>query len=353
MKVFVTIQHPAHVHFFRNAIAELESDGHDVHVFAREKEMAVELLRRYDISHEVLAGTASGLSQLARVQATYEARLLRRAVQLGPDVITAIGGVAAAHVAKVTGARSAIFYDTEHAKLIQNLAFPFADAVYTPDCYTRNVGSKQVRYPGYHELAYLHPDRFTPDPTVVEDLGLDPEETFTVLRLVEWGASHDVGQGGFDDVRDVVERLEDAGSEVLITSERTLPSSLESRRATVPPHRMHDLLAFADLFVGEGATMAAESAVLGTPAIYVNTLTMGYTDELDERYELLFNYQQEDRHARALEQAVSILEGDADWQERRQRLLDDKVDTTDVILRAITGRSRNARGQTAQTGAEV
>ncbi|WP_423746405.1 DUF354 domain-containing protein (plasmid) [Haladaptatus sp. SPP-AMP-3] len=353
MKVFVTIQHPAHVHFFRNAIAELEADDHDVHVFAREKEMAVELLRRYDISHEVLAGTASGLSQLARVQATYEARLLRRAVQLKPDVITAIGGVAAAHVAKVTGARSAIFYDTEHAKLIQNLAFPFADAVYTPDCYTRNVGSKQVRYPGYHELAYLHPDRFTPDPTVVEDLGLDPEETFTVLRLVEWGASHDVGQGGFDDVRDVVERLEDAGSEVLITSERTLPSSLESRRATVPPHRMHDLLAFADLFVGEGATMAAESAVLGTPAIYVNTLTMGYTDELDERYELLFNYQQEDRHARALEQAVSILEGDADWQERRQRLLDDKVDTTDVILRAITGRSRNARGRTAQTGAEV
>ncbi|WP_231189777.1 DUF354 domain-containing protein [Haladaptatus sp. DYF46] len=353
MRVFVTVQHPAHVHFFRNAIAELEGDGHDVHVFAREKEMAVELLRRYDISHEVLAGTASGLSELARVQATYEARLLRRAFQLKPDVITAIGGVAAAHVAKVTGAQSAIFYDTEHAKLIQNLAFPFANAVYTPDCYTRNVGSKQVRYPGYHELAYLHPDRFTPDPAVVEDLGLDPEETFTVLRLVEWGASHDVGQGGFDDVRDVVERLEDAGSEVLITSERSLPSSLESRRATVPPHRMHDLLAFADLFVGEGATMAAESAVLGTPAIYVNTLTMGYTDELDERYELLFNYQRGDRHARALEKAVSILEGDTDWQERRERLLDDKVDTTDIIVRAITGRSRNARGRTKRPDAEV
>jgi uncharacterized protein len=353
MRVFVTIQHPAHVHFFRNAIAELEAEGHDVQVFAREKEMAVELLRRYDISHEVLAGTASGLSELARVQAIYEARLLRRAIQLKPDVIMAIGGVAAAHVAKVTSAKSAIFYDTEHAKLIQNLAFPFADAIYTPDCYTQNAGSKQIRYPGYHELAYLHPDRFTPDPVVVEDLGLDPEETFTVLRLVEWGASHDVGQGGFDDVRDVVKRLEDAGSEVLITSERSLPSSLEARRATVPPHRMHDLLAFADLFVGEGATMAAESAVLGTPAIYVNTLTMGYTDELDERYKLLFNYQKEDRHARALEKAVSILEGDTDWQERREQLLDDKVDTTDVILRAIMSHSQNAHGRTERPGAEV
>ncbi|WP_458210691.1 DUF354 domain-containing protein [Haladaptatus sp. NG-SE-30] len=353
MRVFVTIQHPAHVHFFRNAIAELESEGHDVHVFAREKEMAVELLQRYDISHEVLAGTASGLSQLARVQATYEARLLRRAVQLKPDVITAIGGVAAAHVAKLGGARSVVFYDTEHAKLIQNLAFPFADAVYTPDCYTGSVGPKQVRYDGYHELAYLHPDRFTPDPTVVTDLGLNPDDTFVVLRLVEWGASHDIGQSGFDDVRDVVTRLEAAGADVLITSERSLPSELESRRATVEPHRMHDLLAYADLFVGEGATMAAESAVLGTPAIYVNTLTMGYTDELDERYELLFNYQGDDRHARALEKAVEILEGDDDWQERRERLLADKVDTTDVILRAVTGRTHRTRDRSHRSGAEV
>jgi predicted glycosyltransferase len=116
---------------------------------------------------------------------------------------------------------------------------------------------------------------------------------------------------------------------------------------------MHDLLAFADLFVGEGATMAAESAVLGTPAIYVNTLTMGYTDELDERYELLFNYQQEDRHERALEKAVSILEEDTDWQRRRERLLDDKIDTTDVVLHALTGQHRDARGRTTRSGAEV
>ncbi|GAA5050425.1 DUF354 domain-containing protein [Haladaptatus pallidirubidus] len=307
--------------------------------------MAVELLQRYDIDHEVLAGTASGLSQLAWVQTTYEARLLRRAVQLKPDVITAIGGVAAAHVATVVGARSIVFYDTEHANLIQNLAYPFADVIYTPDCYNQSIGPKQVRYPGYHELAYLHPDRFTPDPTVISDFGLDPDDTFVVLRLVKWGASHDVGQSGFNAVEDVIDRLENAGAEVLITSERPLPAELESYRTTVEPHRMHDLLAFADLFIGEGATMAAESAVLGTPAIYVNTLTMGYTDELDERYGLLFNYQGDDRHALALDKAVSILENDENWEEYRERLLADKVDTTSVILRAITGRSSQSNTQ--------
>ena len=99
--------------------------------------------------------------------------------------------------------------------------------------------------------------------------------------------------------------------------------------------------------------MAAESAVLGTPAIYVNTLTMGYTNELDERYGLLFNYQDDDRHSLSLDKAVSILEGDEDWDEHRARLLDDKVDTTDVILRAVTGRSRHTDGQTHTSGAEV
>jgi len=77
------------------------------------------------------------------------------------------------------------------------------------------------------------------------------------MRLSSWDSSHDVGQGGFDDPVDVVERLEDAGATVLLTSEVDLPAELESHRYALAPDRMHDLLAYADCFVGEGATMAA------------------------------------------------------------------------------------------------
>ena len=49
------------------------------------------------------------------------------------------------------------------------------------------------------------------------------------------------------------------------------------------------MLAFAGLYVGEGATMASEAAVLGTPAVYVNTLTMGYVQD-EERYGLLHHF---------------------------------------------------------------
>ncbi|MFC4439722.1 MULTISPECIES: DUF354 domain-containing protein [Natrialbaceae] len=337
MRAIVTIQHPGHVHFFKHAIAELESSGHDVHVFARENEVVTDLLEFYGIDHEILAGESSSLLSLAAVQATYETRLLARARRIDPDVITAIGGVAAAHVAKLVGAKSVVFYDTEHATIIKRLAYPFADVICTPECYDGDIGSKKVEYAGYHELAYLHPDRFEPDPAILEEAGLEPDDTFVVMRLSSWDSSHDVGQGGFDDPIEAVERLEDAGAEVLITSEVPLPPELESNRLTTSPDRMHDLLAYADCFVGEGATMASEAAVLGTPAVYVNSLELGYTTELEENYGLVFNFNGTNRHARSLERAVSIVEeaDDEKWNRRRERLLADRVDVTDVIVREV------------------
>jgi predicted glycosyltransferase len=371
--VIVTIQHPADVHFFKHAIKELNAGGHEVYVFAREKEVAIDLLDAYGIAHEVLAGAvrAGSLISLGSVQLAYEGRLLRRAYRLQPDVIAAVGGVAAAHVAALVGARSVVFYDTEHATLQNALAYPLADTVCTPACYREDLGSKQVRYPGYHELAYLHPDRFTPaeGANLPTELGLDGAGTngegLVVLRVVDWGAAHDVGQSGFADISHAVSRLERTGATVVISAEGDLPATLEGKCVSVPPHRMHDLLSHADLYIGEGATMAAESAVLGTPAVYVNTLTMGYTDELDETYGLLFNCCGRNRHERALGRAESVLAGGdtsaSDWWARREHLLTETVDTTNVIIRELlrtsplsttTTRPRERRRSALRTASE-
>ncbi|SDJ88509.1 DUF354 domain-containing protein [Natronorubrum texcoconense] len=346
MRVVITIQHPGHVHFFRNPIEELEARGHEVHVFARESDVAIALLEAYDIDHEVLAGESDSLFSLATVQATYETRLLARARRIDPDVVTAIGGVAAAHVASVLRTKSVVFYDTEHATLITKLAYPFADAICTPACYRDDVGSSQVRYPGYHELAYLHPNRFDPDPAVLESVGLGSDDSFAVVRLSSWEASHDVGHGGFDDPREAIDRLEDAGLEVLLTAEGEPPVDLESYQFSTRPERLHDLLAYADIVVSEGATTATEAAVLGTPAVYVNPLSLGYTAELEAEYGLLFGCNGDDRHARALETIDDVLEAPAEtWAERRERLLEERIDVTAFVVEQIElhARTRGAK----------
>jgi hypothetical protein len=332
MDVVVSVQHPAHVHFYKHAIERLQRRGHEVHVYALDKDVTLELLAANDLDYTVL-GSRRPDDSVPVSQLAYELRLWRAARRHDPDVVTAIGGVAASHVATLLGTESVIFTDTEHATLSNRLAFPFADTICTPACYRESIGEKQVVYPGYHELAYLHPDQFTPSPDVLDHVGVDPDEQFVVLRLIRWNAMHNAGGEGFEQLERVVERLESTGAAVLITSETTLPDSLEGHRATVPADRMHDLLAYADLFVGESGTMTAESAVLGTPAIYAHENDTGLTEELAE-YGLVFPFHGANRHANALDRATSILDGEVgdDWEARRERLLADRHDPTDVVV---------------------
>lgn len=336
--MIVTIQHPAHVHLFRHAIAELERDGHEVHVLAREKGIALRLLDHYDVDHTVLARPAASLRELAVRQAQYEVGMLRHARRIDPDVMVGVGEPGVAHVSSLLGCTGIVFTDTEHATLQNALTFPFADVVCTPSCYRDDVGAKQIRYPGYHELAYLHPNRFAPRPDVFDDIWLSRDDSFVILRMSAWRAAHDIGDSGIEEVTDVIRRLEDAGAEVVVTSEPDLPPALDRHAADVPIHRMHDLLSYADLFVGEGATMAAESAVLGTPAIFVSTSRRGYTDELGDRYGLVSTFSGADRQEAAVARAEAILEDDdATWRERRQQLLTDKIDTNEFVVEQLTG----------------
>ncbi|SIR19380.1 hypothetical protein SAMN05421858_1769 [Haladaptatus litoreus] len=351
MKVIITIQHPAHVHFYRHVITSLSEDGHDVHVFARDKDIALDLLDYYDIEHTVLAGKADSLTGLARVQATYEARLLHEAMRIRPDVMTAIGGVAVSHVAPLVGARSVVWIDNEGAQS-HKLTTPLAHVICTPRKFRDDFGANHVRYDGYHELAYLHPKRFTPNPDRLREHGVNPEEPFFLVRFRQWSALHDVGQNGFshDAKCDLVSFLADHG-EVYVTSESPLPAEFAEYELPVPPHLVHDLLAFADLYVGDSATMATEAAVLGTPAVRAQSFA-GADDmtnflELAE-YGLLYSTA-DDRDA--VTKAKSLVR-DADretFEQRRERLIEDKIDVagyaTELLVQSGRGQRSSWFGQ--------
>lgn len=335
-RVVSTIQHPAHVHFFRNAIAELEERGYDVRVFAREKDIVCDLLDAYGIEYRTLAGEPGSLYELAKVQARYEYEVIKRTRELNPAALLAIAEPSIAHASTVSDGTSVLFTDTEHATLQNLLAFPFSDVICTPDSFRDDLGSKHVRYAGYHELAYLHPNRFSPDPSVLDRIGAREDETLVVLRLVSWAAAHDVGKRGMEDVETLIEALEAAGCRVLITAETDLPPSLADRRVDVPPERMHDLLSYADLLLGESGTMTIESALLGTPAIFVSPFSAGVLTELEERYGLVFSRPETEPAADVASLATAIVAADpAIWERRRRALLDEKIDTTEFIVHTV------------------
>lgn len=337
MDILIGIGHPAHVHFYKNAIDELRSQGYDVGVVTKKRDLALELLDSYNIEHTVAGNSHiqnKGLVRMALPFLHLEVDVLRHVKKYQPSVVTGIGNIPLSHASTIFDCQSKIFVDTEHATLANSLTFPFADQICTPECYYDDLGSKQVLYPGYHELAYLHPNRFEPNPSILEEAGLEQGEQFVILRLVDWNAAHDVGDSGFDNVVDVVESLEETGFRVFITAEGDLPEAVEQCQLTVEPHRIHHLMYYADLFIGESPTMATESAVLGTPGIYVSSISLGYTDELEERYRLIHTFSGDERQSKGIRKAISIL-NDYDqelWDRRRERLLEDKIDTTQFII---------------------
>ena len=138
-----------------------------------------------------------------------------------------------------------------------------------------------------------------------------------------------------DFLMDYGEKLQGYGT-VFITSETELPHNLEQNRLRIKPNKIHDLLYYSSLYIGEGATMASEAAILGVPAIFVSSLRLGYLAELEEKYGLAFSF---NNSTEALDKAIVILntkEFKKEYNAKRELLLKDKIDVTRFMTSCIT-----------------
>jgi hypothetical protein len=289
MKVMIGVAHPKQVHFWKNIIRNLIEDGHDVKIVAWEKDLTLYLLDVYSLEYEVVGKNYKGLVRKAYGMVESDLKSLKIAKDFKPDILVG-GSPALAHVSRLLKRSYIYLIDTEHAILAYWLTHPFSDIICTPTCFKKKVNfKKHIVFNGYLELAYLHPKYFKPDPSVLDELKLDKDDKFIVVRFVSWGAAHDIGDKGFTSNREVVKSLEHYGR-VLISSENRLNRGLEKYRIDISPEKIHHLLYFAQLYIGESAPMSTESAILGTPAIFVSTSRRGYTDELESKYGLVYNF---------------------------------------------------------------
>jgi hypothetical protein len=308
------------VHFYKHAIRDWREKGHQVFVTAREKDVTLDLLRNYHIDYRVVSRARSGQIGLAVEFIEHEWQLWHLIRRLKPDVVTAIGGLFIAPVCKVTGVPSVVFTDSEHVSLDRYLTYPLASVICTPSWFKKEIGARQLRYQGFQELAYLHPKYFTPDPKTLDTLNLTLEDRFVLLRFVAWHASHDRGHTGFtnEQKKSLIHELEHEGR-VLVSVEGDLPDKFKRFQVSIAPEKIHDLLYYASLYVGEGATMATEAGLLGTPSVYVSSLvgTMGNYETL-AHYGLVEAYRESDM---GVERAALLMK-DKRAKRKRQKACD-------------------------------
>jgi predicted glycosyltransferase len=328
MRILIDILHPAHVHFFRNFHAEMTDRGHQVCITARDKDRSVELLQAFGLPYQQISQQKSGAG-LAVEMAQRTARLMKVMRPFRPDVMTGIMGPSIALAGAVRRVPAVVFYDTEFAVQTNRIVYPLAHSVCTPDSYQGKVSGRHLQYAGYHELAYLHPNRFQPDPAALGDFGISPGEPYSIVRFVSWQAVHDRKERGLTAKQKLhlVEVLQGRGR-VLISSESPLEGHLADLAVSGRVEQIHHLIAHARLVVGESATMSSEAAVLGVPAVFIATTGRGYTDDEERRYGLVRHFTEDD-YGLALSAVEEILaEPAVTWRTARQRLLEEKIDVT-------------------------
>lgn len=346
MRILVDITHPMHVHFFRHAIQGWRARGHEVCVTSRDKDVTVDLLDEYGFEHTLIGSARRGIVGLGR-ELFERARGINRVVrEFKPHVATAEAGTFVVYGCLPQRVPVVVFSDTEHATISNLITYPLAKVVVTPRAYQNSVGAKHLRYNGYEELAYTHPRVFTPDPAALESEGLTPGEPFIIVRLVSWAASHDIGDHGVQNVRDVIAALEPHGR-IILSSEKPLPEDLQLFALRGPRKNMLHLLAFARLFFGESATMCSECAMLGTPAIFLSTSRRGYIDEQQNRYDMVYSFNDaETGQVEALAKAYELLEDPStpeQWQVKRTRMLAELIDVSQYITDLVPQYAREER----------
>ena len=306
MNILFVSGHPAQVHNFRNVRAELLKAGHKVFWLTTPKDIATNLLDVYYIPYEILHKPNKGVLSKAWTlirNVLWEMRFLRRNKI---DVAITRTCPYTTIAAKLCGVKHIILDDTEHAGRKLKSFSKRVDSIVVPQCYGFQLRHDEFRYPGNTELFYLHPKRFMPKP-VWDLLGIEKGTRYAIVRFVKWDAWHDTQLiGGFtlEQKRELITRLQQH-MRVFISSESELPSDLEPYRIQIPIERMHDVQTAAALFVGESATMASDSVCLGTPAIYIDPVGRGYTDE-EAREGLLWMF-------RPVPNRAALKDGEPSW----------------------------------------
>lgn len=353
MNIGLFMGHPAHFHMLKHTAENLKRDGHQVFVVIKKKDILETLCQDAGLEYfKIREGRGDSKWGLVKSVLGMEYHMWQFIRRNKIDLL--IGSTLSFTAAKISQI-PVIAMGEDDADVVPNyakLVYPFASVVLTPDsCNNGKWETKSSKYPSYHELAYLHPSHFSPDEKVVTRYGIDITKPYFVIRFASLHAHHDTGIKGIN--TEIAQRLIDILSphgRIYITSERPLEPQFEQYRIKINPLDMHHVMAFASLYIGDSQTMAAEAGVLGVPFVRFNDFVgrIGYLRELEDVYQLGYGIHASalsvdspirkhdgsiqpsgtDALYQAVEQLVAMdaAERRALYQQRRQKMLSDKID---------------------------
>ena len=336
--------HPAHFHLFKNTAEDLRKKGYHVRYLIKRKDVLESLVISsgvdYQIVREKERQTTSKMG-LALSLLSMDWNVTKCLIKNKTDLLV---GTYTPLISGRTGVPT-IVCNEDDAAVVPNfakLSYPFASDILTPTaCDCGKWDNKAIKVKTYQELAYLHPDNFTPSRETAEKY-VSTDSPYFIIRFAKLSAHHDSGIKGINATlaEKIIELMAPYGK-VYITSERPLEPQFEPYRIQIDPIDMHHVMAFCSLYVGDSQTMAAEAGVLGVPFIRFNDFVgrIGYLRELEEVYQLGYGFKTHEQESlvHTLQELLAMKDRAAVFQNRRQRMLVDKIDYRRFLTRFISG----------------
>lgn len=344
MNILIDIGHPAHVHLLKNFIHEMKAKGNKIIVTVRNIPAAIRLLEIYGIEYIQFGSKSFSLIGKTFKQLKYDKLIFdlvkKHDIQIGMGTSLTV-----AQVSRISKMKSFILDDDDSAvqPLFTKFVHPCTDYLVSPDVLNFERKKKNhITYAGYHELAYLHPNRFKPDKNVLEESGVSEGEDYFVLRFNAFKAHHDFGIKGIsnENKHKLINLLKERGK-VFITTEKDIDPEFKQYQLKITPEKIHSLLFYAKMFIGDSQTMTSEAAVLGTPSFRCNSFAgrISYLNEQEYKYGLTYGFKPNEFEfmLKTINQYLDIVNLKELWKKKREKMLKDKIDVTDFFVKLISG----------------
>ena len=348
MKVIFALNHPAHYYLFKYIMRGLIDNEHEVKIVIRQKDILEEILisegKEYTKINEKGGRRKNRFSIISKgiiELIVQDIELFKVVKEYEPDFLIGTD-ISITHVGKLRGIPSFVFNEDDYEinRMFCLSSYPFANYIVSPE-YT-SVGAyqgKKIQYNGIQKMAYLNPKYFKPNKSILEELGLKKNDLFFIIRLVSLTSGHDI-EGkhiGINEalLRKIISALEVHGR-VFITSEDKLPNDFGDYQICISPNKMHDLMYFASLFIGDSQSMCAEAGILGTPFIRFNDFVgkIEYLNDLENNYKLGWgiNTNEPGKIFTIIDSLFDESDFKQKWQKKKKKLFKDKIDLTSFFI---------------------
>lgn len=269
---------------FNSIGSKLEEQSHEVIFTCRDYDYVVSLFELIGRDVKVLGKHGGGTLYGKLIAGTERIKLLAEyihSLERLPDYHIAFGSPESTRVAFGLGIPVININDSPHACAVGKLTIPLSKYLVYSKCIPKEKWKKlgaldeQLKpYNGIDEVAWI--TNFHPSENVLEQVGLDKNQHFIVGRPEESSAAymleyHQAGKTYLDQILEEMFEYYD-GVAVIFPRYKTQRRVLEEKfkdKIIIPPKAVDtlSLYYYADLCITGGATMARESAALGTPGI--------------------------------------------------------------------------------------